>query len=112
MATLGGGHTMQYTHDILWKCALETDTILITNVTLIVLLTKLLRLNNEAWSHTVFLLNEGPGGPAIRPDCLIGKYLSCQGSSRRHCINKQNNDSNQQEALEQNKWWPGRHGRR
>ena len=31
--TLGGGHTVQYTHDILQNCTLGTYIILLTNVT-------------------------------------------------------------------------------
>ena len=38
--TLGGEHTMQYTHDALLNCTLETYIILLTNVNLIILIKK------------------------------------------------------------------------
>ena len=31
--TVGGGHTMQYTGHVSYKCTLETHMILLTNVT-------------------------------------------------------------------------------
>ena len=38
--TLGGKHTMQYTHDVSQNCTLETYILLLINVTLINLILK------------------------------------------------------------------------